>query len=153
MKGLGSMNSNRSRRKKFLDSVRTFNKYFFNRITLLFAQRGIGPFSIVTHIGRRSKRVYKTPVLATYTSKMIIIPLSYGEGVDWLRNVLVKNGCSIRYKGEEITAEEPLVLDAADALTLLPDNRRTLFERFKLEKFLRLSRKEKKHKMMSIGGN
>ena len=123
---------------KFINGIRRFNKYIFNRITLTFAESEIGPFSVIYHTGRRSGRIYRTPVLATFIDKAIIIPLSYGENVDWLRNVLAQGGCEIIRKNQRMLAKNPEVIDAAVAFALLPENRRKLFERFKLEKFLRL---------------
>lgn len=134
------MSTQRATRTRFLNGVRQFNKYFFNRLILPLAHRGIGPFSIVTHIGRRSQRLYRTPVLATYMADKIIIPLSYGDRVDWLRNVLNQGECKIRYKGEDIIAQDPVILKKDDALDMLPENRRNLFARYDIEKFVGLSR-------------
>lgn len=129
-------------RNKFIDSIRSFNKYIFNRITLTFAESEVGPFSVIYHTGRHSGRAYRTPVLATFVGEAIIIPLSYGENVDWLRNVLAQGGCEIVRKNQRFTVENPEVIDSPVALAILPEKRRKLFARFKLEKFLRL---EKRH--------
>jgi deazaflavin-dependent oxidoreductase (nitroreductase family) len=123
---------------KFLDGIRIFNKYIFNRITLIFAGTGKDPFSVIRHIGRHSGRIYRTPVLASYVDETILIPLSYGEKVDWLRNVLAKGGCEILRQNKWMSTVNPVVIDTETAFTLLPEKRRKLFERFKLEKFLRL---------------
>ena len=68
----------------------------------------------------------------------IIIPLSYGENVDWLRNILTQGNCEFFYGGERFVAVDPEVIESATAFELLPEERRKLFERFKLEKFLRM---------------
>jgi len=128
----------RNLHNKFIDGIRIFNKIVFNRITLTFAEGEKGPFSVVCHTGRRSGRTYRTPVLASYVGEMIIIPLSYGENVDWLRNVLAKGGCEIVRGNRRMGAIHPEVIDAADALANLPEKRRKLFERFKVEKYLRM---------------
>jgi len=127
-------------RRVFLNGIRLFNKYILNRFTLWLAKRGIGPFSSLTHKGRKSNRLYSTPVVATYIDEHIFIPLSYGEQVDWLRNVLAQDGCKISWKGSAFEAKQPVVLEAHLVFPLLPRNRRTTFERFGLEKFLRLTR-------------
>lgn len=123
---------------KFLNGIRIFNKYIFNRITLLFAGKRKVPFSIVRHIGRQSGRTYETPVLASYVGEMVLIPLSYGENVDWLRNILAQDGCELCWQNRWMRAIHPLVIDSKTAITILPEKRRKLFERFKLEKFLRM---------------
>lgn len=124
--------------KKFMDGIRIFNKYIFNRITLALAKRGKGPFSIVCHKGRRSGRMFQTPVLASYHEGVIIIPLSYGEDVDWLKNVLAQGGCEIFRMDRKINAVNPEVIGSTHAFASLPEDRRELFQRFKMEKFLRL---------------
>lgn len=121
---------------KFLNAVRYFNKYVFNHITLTFAGTGIGPFSILRHQGRQSGRIYQTPVFASYVGKTVIIPLSYGENVDWLRNVLARGGCELRWRNKWMTAGNPLVIGPDEAYTILPAERRKLFERYKMEKFV-----------------
>jgi deazaflavin-dependent oxidoreductase (nitroreductase family) len=123
---------------KFLDGVRIFNKYIFNQFTLRFAETGKSPFSILRHVGRYSGRIYQTPVLASYVSKTVIIPLSYGENVDWLRNILTQGGCEIRWRNNWMHAINPMIIDSETAFTILPEKRRNIFERFKLEKFLRM---------------
>ena len=125
-------------RSKIMDGIRVFNKYIFNRFTLALTKSGKGPFSIVYHKGRRSGRTYRTPVLASYVDGMIIIPLSYGENVDWLRNVLAQGRCEIVRKKKSIIATNPEVVDSSVAYEVLPEKRRELFERHKMEKFLRL---------------
>jgi deazaflavin-dependent oxidoreductase (nitroreductase family) len=123
---------------KFLNGIRIFNKYIFNRITLIFAGQRNVPFSILRHVGRRSGRTYQTPVLASYVGEMVLIPLSYGEHVDWLRNILAQGGCELCWQNRWMRAINPLVIDSKTAITILPEKRRKLFERFKLEKFLRM---------------
>jgi deazaflavin-dependent oxidoreductase (nitroreductase family) len=124
--------------KKTIDGIRIFNKYIFNRITLTLAKSGKGPFSVVYHVGRKSGRTYRTPVLASHVGETIIIPLSYGENVDWLRNILAQGGCEIVQKNKRVAAANPVVIDSKIAFAILPEKRRKLFERFKLDRFLRM---------------
>ena len=124
--------------QKFLDAVRTFNKYIFNLLILTFAESRIGPFLVVYYRGRHSGRVYRSPVLASYVGGMVIIPLSYGEHVDWLRNVQAQVGCEIVRQNKKMRATDPFVLDSQTAFTILLEQRRKLFSRFKVEKFVRL---------------
>lgn len=54
-------------------------------------------------------------MLASYVDKTIIIPLSYGEDVDWLRNVLAQGGCGIVRSNQRMMAKGPEVVDATVA--------------------------------------
>jgi hypothetical protein len=126
----------------FLNYVRYFNKHILNRIVLLLAYKGKGPYSVVTHKGRRSGRIYKTPVLASHVEENIYIPLPYGDHVDWLRNVLAHDGCLIFWKGEEIAVSDPVVIEAETALSFLSEGRQNLLDRPEVKKFLRLTRSE-----------
>ncbi len=130
----------RRSRRMFLDAVRVFNKHVFNKLTLALAGWGKGPFSVLCHVGRQSSRIYRTPVLASYAGDSVIIPLSYGHDVDWLRNVLAHGGCEIIWHKQTITARDPRVLEAGAALQLLPPKRHRLFERFEIAEFLLLTR-------------
>jgi deazaflavin-dependent oxidoreductase (nitroreductase family) len=127
-----------TRRRKFLDLIRQFNKYIFNRIILTFAEGRMGPFSVIYHQGRRSGRTYRTPVLASFIGETIIIPLTYGEQVDWLKNVLAHAGCEVVRRKRRMAATNPEVIGAATALPSLPEKRQELFRRYDIEKFLRL---------------
>lgn len=128
--------TSKSSREKFLNGIRYFNKYIFNHLTLVFAGSRVGPFSKLIHKGRKSGKIYKTPVVATFVDDKIIIPLSYGDQVDWLRNILATEQCEIVYRRVRMMAEQPKVLSSKEVFAIIPEKRRQFFERFKLEKFL-----------------
>jgi deazaflavin-dependent oxidoreductase (nitroreductase family) len=130
--------TNRSLRDRFVDGVRVFNKYIFNRFTLFLARRGIGPFSVIVHTGRRSGRTYQTPVMASHMGETVVIPLTYGTHVDWLQNILAQGGCEIIFKKRSLKAMEPEVIDGETAARNLPASRSDLFHRFDIDRFLRV---------------
>ncbi|MGD2163261.1 MAG: hypothetical protein PVH60_09655 [Anaerolineales bacterium] len=130
--------SYQSFRQRGIDLARSFNKHFLNRIMLKLAETGRGPYTTIYHIGRRSGRHYRTPVFASYNYDTIIIPLPYGENVDWLRNILANGDCEIVGNKSRIKAADPELLSSKVATPLLPRWRGTLFQIFKIENFLRL---------------
>lgn len=132
----------RSLQDRFVDGVRIFNKYIFNHLTLFIARRGIGPFSVIIHKGRRSGRTYQTPVLASHVGDRIIIPLTYGDHVDWLRNILAQDGCEMMWRREKFLVTNPTVVDAQTAAADLPPGRRDLLMRFDIDQFLSLQRQD-----------
>ena len=59
-------------------SVAAFNRAFTNRITSLFAARLPG-FGILTHVGRKSGKLYRTPVNVFREPDGFLIALAYGR--------------------------------------------------------------------------
>jgi hypothetical protein len=58
--------------------VAAFNRTILNRITSRFANRLPG-FGIVTHVGRKSGRLYRTPVNVFREPDRFLIALTYGR--------------------------------------------------------------------------
>lgn len=73
-------------------------------------------FAVLKHTGRRSGKVYATPVSARPTATGFVVPLTFGEKVDWYRNTLAANGCVIQWKGIEYRLTDPQIISPAAAL-------------------------------------
>ncbi len=87
-------------------SIARFNKRFTNRLTLRVAGYLPG-FAIVSHIGRKSGRTYRTPVNAFRTDDGYIIALTYGAESDWVKNVLAAGSCEIQTRGRRVRLINP----------------------------------------------
>jgi hypothetical protein len=74
--------------------VAAFNLAVTNGITSRFAARLPG-FGIVTHVGRKSGKDYRTPVNAFRAPEGFLIALTYGRESEWVRNVLAAGGCEL----------------------------------------------------------
>ena len=72
-----------------------------NRVTAPLARSGHGPFSLIRHVGRKSGRIYETPVILVSVPEGFIAELTYGENVNWYRNAVAAGGCVVVYRGEE----------------------------------------------------
>jgi hypothetical protein len=51
--------------------------------------------AVIHHQGRRSGRQYATPTSARPTRDGFVVPMTFGEGADWVRNVQAAGGCVI----------------------------------------------------------
>jgi len=78
--------------------VAAFNLAVTNRITSRFADRLPG-FGILTHVGRKSGRVYRTPVNVFRVPEGFLIALTYGRESEWVRNVVAAGGCKLETRG------------------------------------------------------
>lgn len=67
-------------------------KNTLNRGTARLARAGRGPFSLVRHVGRSSGRQYETPLIVAPVQAGFVAELTYGESVNWYRNVVAAGG-------------------------------------------------------------
>ena len=81
--------------------VGQWNKAGLNRITKHIAPWMPG-FGVVVHRGRRSGRLYQTPVNVFATEDGYVLALTYGPDTDWVKNVLAAGGCELWTRGRAI---------------------------------------------------
>ena len=93
-------------RKRWLAKI---NIVFTNRITGLFAGWLPG-FGILTHVGRKSGRVYRTPINVFRASNGFIIALTYSRQSEWVKNVLAAGGCELKTRGKKYRLSAPKVV-------------------------------------------
>ena len=87
-------------------AVATFNKRVTNNVTRSFAARLPG-FAVVSHVGRVSGRVYRTPVNMFRRDDDYVFVMTYGPGTDWVRNVDAAGSCEITTRGRQVHLVEP----------------------------------------------
>lgn len=121
-----------------LDAIRAFNKRVLNPAMLRFAGQQHWYAAVLHHTGRRTGRAYTTPVVPEPTDNGFIIPLPYGEHVDWLGNVLAAGHATITAKGHTYTVDQPEIVDWAVAEPLVPPRQRRLFRLYGIDAFLQV---------------
>ena len=99
--------------------MRRINRAFTNPVMRTIAGR-LPPLAIVHHVGRRSGRSYRTPVLAFPTDTGYVSPLPYGTDTDWCLNVLHADRCTLETLGRTIRVGNPRIVHGETALPLLP---------------------------------
>jgi deazaflavin-dependent oxidoreductase (nitroreductase family) len=83
-----------------------------NRATTRVARAGRGPFSLIRHTGRRTGRLYETPMLLVPHGDCFIAELTYGPRVAWYRNVVAAGGrCTVLRRGVEYRIDAVLPCD------------------------------------------
>src|SRR6266568_450665 len=93
--------------KRVRDTIRQASKNLLNPFILPIAGRSLGMYAVIEHRGRRSGRLYTTPVLAEPIVGGFVIPLTYGAEADWSRNILAAGSCTIFWKGHEYAVGNP----------------------------------------------
>lgn len=64
-----------------------FNRVVTNPIQGAYAWL-LPPWLVLVHRGRRSGRLYRTPVMGRLQAGQLRVPVLYGTGSDWVRNLL-----------------------------------------------------------------
>lgn len=116
-------------------------KYTLNPLTRRLARSSFGPFSIVRHVGRRSGKLYETPIIVGPVKDGFVIELTYGHDVDWHKNVLAAGGCTVIWHGKQYVIDkiEPLDTETGRAAFTPPQQlilrllRRKHFEKMKFQ--------------------
>jgi deazaflavin-dependent oxidoreductase (nitroreductase family) len=93
-------------RKRWLAA---FNLAVTNRITSRFAAWLPG-FGIITHVGRKSGNVYRTPVNVFRAPNGFLVALTYGTQSEWVKNVLAAGGCQLETRGRRYQLTAPTIV-------------------------------------------
>ena len=72
------------------------------------------------HVGRRSGRLYATPVVAKPVTGGYAVPLPYGRHVDWLRNLEAAGRARLQVDGQLYRVANPRIVPLAEIETQLP---------------------------------
>lgn len=93
------------------------------RLNLRVTNRILGPLAehmpgmgIVIHRGRKTDRLYRTPVMVFRYADRFVIALTYGPGSQWVQNVLARGACDFQSRGQTFHLTQP---------RLIHDERRT----------------------------
>lgn len=71
----------------------------------------IPTFAVMTHRGRTSGRLYRTPINAFRRGDAYLFFLTYGADVDWVKNVLAAGGCSLRIRRHDVALVDPELIE------------------------------------------
>lgn len=84
------------------------NKISLNRLTRFIAPWAPG-WAVVIHRGRKSGRIFRTPLWAFKRPNGYVIALTYGRQADWVRNVLAAGGCELETRRHRYRLTAPRV--------------------------------------------
>jgi deazaflavin-dependent oxidoreductase (nitroreductase family) len=66
--------------------------------------------SIIRHRGRRTGRLYETPVGVVPMDDNFLVMLPYGSNTQWLRNVLAAGEATLVTEGRTVRADRPVMI-------------------------------------------
>lgn len=116
-----------------------FNRHVTNPIQRLWAG-WLPTFGILEHAGRRSGRVYRTPLSVFSTDDGVAILLTYGPDRDWLKNITAAGGGRLRRYGRTFAVTSPRVVSRAEAAPHVRRGWRPIFARLPFAQAVLLTR-------------
>jgi deazaflavin-dependent oxidoreductase (nitroreductase family) len=99
--------------------MRSVNRVVTNPIMGTFAWL-VPPLAVVHHVGRKSGKAYRSPVVAFRSADGFVIPMTYGRDVDWGRNVVKARGCEVEQMGRRLMLHNPRIVGFKAAEPHLP---------------------------------
>ena len=95
-------------------------------------------WGVVVHNGRKSGRRFATPIALGKTTDGFVIPLPWGPGTDWCRNLVAAHGGIVRWSGVDYSVSDPEVIEQAVAVPAFPRLIRPLIPVVGIKRFLRV---------------
>jgi len=119
--------------------VARVNRRVTNHFTAPFA-RHLPGFGVIVHRGRKSHRVYRTPVNVFAAPDGYTVALTYGTESQWLKNVIAAGGCDVETRGrvEHLNAGHLFHDESRASIPWLP---RKVLGLLKVSDFLSLTRR------------
>lgn len=96
-----------------------FNRVALNKVTRPFAARLPG-FAVLHHTGRVSGASYATPLNAWRQDDHVVVALTYGEDVDWLRNARARPPSTLVMGAKKIQVGTPWDMPTAQGMAAVP---------------------------------
>ena len=87
------------------------------------AARSITPWlpalGTLEHVGRKSGRRYRTPLLVFPIRDGFVVLIGYGPKSDWVKNVFASGQAVLHKRGKSIALADPRLLSKAEATPLV----------------------------------
>jgi deazaflavin-dependent oxidoreductase (nitroreductase family) len=100
---------------RFYAAVRGVTRIVNPLVLKLAGTRLLPLYGVIVHRGRRSGKVYRTPVVVRPTRDGFIVPMPWGERTDWYRNVRAAGECVIHWKGRAYSLVQPELMEGPTA--------------------------------------
>lgn len=103
----------------FPQTLARVNRVFTNRLMLPLARLAPG-FGVLQHRGRKSGVAYETPLNVFRDGDRLIVALTYGEDVDWLKNTRASPESTFIIGNQPVRVEPPVEISTEVGLAVMP---------------------------------
>lgn len=134
--GLAFVLGMRAKSPVVLGAVKRLNRRFVNPRQMRTAGTPGAYAGVIRHVGRRTGRVYETPVGPFPTADGFVIALPYGTSSNWVKNVLAAGSATLVTDGETYDVDEPEIVPLGEVVDVLPGKERRNLRLFRVEQAL-----------------
>ena len=99
-----------------------------------------GKGAVLTHVGRSSGMLYRTPMEAHPVDGGYLVVLVRGSRSDWVRNVMAAGHAKLTVDGEDVEVSAPRVVSEAEAFAALAEGVERPPKSLRVKEFLRMDR-------------
>lgn len=117
--------------------VTRVNLVLTNKLMVAFSD-DIPPLATLHHVGRSSGRRYRTPIMAFPTARGFVVALTYGPGVQWLRNLEAGPGRLVQGRRVHVLTD-PVMLTPDEGAALVPRWTRWALRLLRVDDFVELA--------------
>jgi len=101
-------------------------------------------WGLLTHVGRRSGRIYQTSLGTCTYGDGFLLPLGYGPHTDWYRNLLAAGTGTLAWKGRTYQVERPELISGPEPMRAWRKSERVLLHLAGMHDFVWLHQSEGK---------
>jgi deazaflavin-dependent oxidoreductase (nitroreductase family) len=118
-----------ARRAGGQELARRFSALFGGVAGPLAGRRSFRLWGMLHHVGRKSGRAYATPLVTRRMPDGFVMPLPFGEGTQWVRNLLAAGSATIRWDGRDFPVVEPRIVKLAEVAHAFSGAERAILRR------------------------
>jgi len=118
--------------------VRFFARLINPLILAIAGRRWMPVVGILHHRGRKSGRMYSTPLGMRPSAGAFVMPRTFGDNAAWYQNVLAAGWCSVTYLGRDYPLVDPEIIDYPTAAPAFPRYERLQFRLVGINEYLRM---------------
>ena len=120
--------------------ARAFIRRVVNPFVLLLGLPGgrRSLWGVMSVRGRKTGVERRNPVVPHIVGDVVLIPLSYGPDVEWVKNVVAAGGGTLRFKRRDWRLADPRLVPFGVAATRLSERLARSYERMRVDAFLEM---------------
>jgi deazaflavin-dependent oxidoreductase (nitroreductase family) len=128
----------RSKSSTVQDAARRFHHAVGNPLQMRSAGTPGTYTSVIRHQGRKTGRIYETPVWAAPTEDGFAIAIVYGPRTEWVKNVLASGAAAIVHQGDTYPVDGPQIVAMESARAYFPAALQRTHRELRVDRCLRV---------------